>query len=92
MKSLSILILDDEQRVLDEIEEFLKSKNFQVFTAVEVSTAEKILEKERIDIVILDVKLPGISGLDGLARVSDDAREDVLAASRKIHNALEKAG
>jgi len=31
----------------------------------------------------------GIRGLDGLARVSDDAREDVLAASRKIHTALE---
>jgi hypothetical protein len=31
----------------------------------------------------------GIRGLDGLARVSDDARQDVLAASRKIHTALE---
>jgi len=33
----------------------------------------------------------GIQGLDGLARVSDDARQDVLAASRKIHTALESA-
>jgi len=31
----------------------------------------------------------GIQGLDGLARASDDARQDVLAASRKIHTALE---
>lgn len=30
----------------------------------------------------------GIRGLDALARVSDDARQDVLAASRKIHQAL----
>ena len=30
----------------------------------------------------------GIRGFDALARVSDDARQDVLAASRKIHQAL----
>jgi hypothetical protein len=30
----------------------------------------------------------GLRGLDALARASDDAREDVLAASRKIHHAL----
>lgn len=30
----------------------------------------------------------GVRGLDALARVSDDARSDVLAASRKIHQAL----
>ncbi len=30
----------------------------------------------------------GIRGFDALARVSDDARQDVLAASRKIHSAL----
>jgi len=44
--------------------------------------------------IFLELRMGGIGvhGLDGLARVSDDAREDVLAASRKIHNALEKAG
>jgi hypothetical protein len=34
----------------------------------------------------------GVRGLDALGRVSDDARQDVLAASRKIHAAIEKAG
>ena len=33
----------------------------------------------------------GIRGLDALARVSDDARQDVPAASRKIHSAIESA-
>ena len=41
--------------------------------------------------VFLELRMggKGIQGLDALARVSDDARQDVLAASRKIHNALE---
>ena len=41
--------------------------------------------------VFLELRMGGmgIQGLEGLARVSDDARQDVLAASRKIHNALD---
>ena len=41
--------------------------------------------------IFLEIRMggPGIRGLDGLARVSEDARQDVLAASRKIHTALE---
>ena len=69
MDSLTVLVLDDEQRVLDEIEEFLKNKDYIVYTAAEVETAYGLLEKESIDIVILDIKLPGISGLDVLSKI-----------------------
>ena len=42
--------------------------------------------------VFLELRMgnKGIQGLDGLAKASDDARQDVLGASRKIHSALEK--
>jgi hypothetical protein len=41
--------------------------------------------------IFLELRMsgPGLHGLDALAKASDDAREDVLAASRKIHSALE---
>ena len=40
--------------------------------------------------IFLEIRMSGrgLSGLDSLARASDDARQDVLAASRKIHVAL----
>lgn len=43
--------------------------------------------------IFLEIRMkgPGIRGLDGLAKASDDARQDVLAASRKIHAALGEA-
>ena len=73
MNSLTVLVLDDEQRVLDEIEEFLKNKDYIVYTAAEVETAYGLLEKESIDIVILDIKLPGISGLDVLSKIKSSS-------------------
>ena len=69
MDDLTILLVDDEQRVLDEIEEFLKNKKYKVFTSSNAVSAYSIIEKQHIDIVILDVKLPGVSGLDILKKI-----------------------
>ena len=69
MNDLTILLVDDEQRVLDEIEEFLKNKKYKVFTSSNAVSAYSILEKQHIDIVILDVKLPGVSGLEILKKI-----------------------
>ena len=66
---LNILIIDDEPRVADEIEEFLIGKKFKVSKAGAPSIAFKILETEPISIVILDIKLPEMNGLDVLLKI-----------------------
>jgi len=66
---LRILVVDDEQRFVDEIEEFLKAKGFQVFTANHPNHALKVIGKEKLDIVVLDIRLPGMSGLDLLVEI-----------------------
>ncbi len=71
MENLNILILDDEQRVRDEIEEFLKGRNFNVFKASAPSKAFKIIDKTDIDLVILDIKLPEMDGLEMLKILKD---------------------
>ena len=69
MQNLKILILDDEKRITDELAEFLKRKNFVCFEANEVSDAYQILKKNKIDILILDIKLKDANGLDVLKDV-----------------------
>lgn len=66
MKSLSILVLDDEIRVREEIEEFLVGKDFKVFKASAPSEAFKIFDTHKIDLAILDIKLPEMDGLEVL--------------------------
>ncbi len=68
-EKLSILVVDDEQRVLDEIEEFLKAQKFKVHTTNHAHGVYKILSRSKIDLMILDIKLPDISGLEILEKV-----------------------
>jgi len=70
--TLNILIVDDEPRVQDEIEEFLLSKKYKVFKAGAPSEAFNVLSKHPMNIVILDVKLPEMSGLEVLSRIKTE--------------------
>jgi len=69
MKKLNILLVDDEIRLLQEIEEFLSSKKYKIFKATKPSEAFTTLDKQHIDIVILDIKLPEISGIEVLKKI-----------------------
>lgn len=69
---INILVLDDEPRVVDEITEFLKTKKYKVFSASTPAEAFTTIEKQKIDIVILDVRLPKMSGLEVLKKIKTE--------------------
>lgn len=68
-QKIKILILDDEKRVREEIEEFLHDRKFKSFNADTPTKAFKILENQNIDIVILDIKLPEMDGIQVLNKI-----------------------
>lgn len=69
MQSLSILILDDEKVFRDEIREFLENESFTVSAADRPSEAFRILEKQHVDVLILDLRLPEMDGFAVLEKV-----------------------
>ena len=71
MDKLKILVLDDETRVRNEIEEFLIERNFKVLKAGLPSEAFKILKKQKVDIIILDIKLPEMDGIQVLDKIKN---------------------
>ena len=68
-KNLKVLVIDDEINFTEEIEEFLQNQGFISFTANNVHKGKSILKKHDIDLLILDVRLKGVSGLDVLKEV-----------------------
>ncbi len=69
MNKLSVLVIDDEKRFTEELTEFLQDSGFVSYEAHTGKEGMDILSKRPIDLLILDVRLPGISGLDILKNV-----------------------
>lgn len=68
-RQMKVLVLDDEVNFTEEIEEYLQANSFISFTANTVQKGRSILKTNEIDLLILDVRLKGISGLDILQEV-----------------------
>ncbi len=66
---IQILILDDEKQFTEELYEFFQNSGFESFEANTEREARQILTTYEIDLLILDVRLPGVNGLDILKDV-----------------------
>ncbi len=66
--STSILIVDDDQNVLEVLEARLQSAGFCIFRAENGRDALRILEDHKIDLMISDMKMPGMSGMEVLGK------------------------
>ena len=66
---IKILILDDEKQFTEELSGFFEDSDFEPYEANTVGDARKILNNHEIDLLILDVRLPGVNGLDILKEV-----------------------
>ena len=65
----TILVVDDEQEVRAVVSRFFKKKGYEVVVAEDAEEAIGLLEKERVDAVLLDIELPGMSGVEALGRI-----------------------
>ncbi|HAF94941.1 MAG: hypothetical protein A2021_06160 [Elusimicrobia bacterium GWF2_52_66] len=72
-----ILVVDDEENVRFVIKEAFSNK-YQVFTAAEGLAAVEIIKKERPTLVFLDIKMPGISGLEVLRLVKEAGASPII--------------
>jgi two-component system response regulator HydG len=70
-----ILIVDDSVSTLEVLKRNLTTAGYQVFTASGVSAAIEILEQTRLDLVITDLKMPNVSGMDLVRHISENFRD-----------------
>jgi len=64
MKNKRILLVDDEQHIVDVVVYILEENGFEVVTALDGDTGLRKFKDSRPDLVVLDLNLPGMSGLD----------------------------
>lgn len=72
---LSLLVVDDERWIRDSCKEVAEEMGFKVFMADTVLAAARQLESHAIDVVLLDIKLPGQDGLELLLKIRQQRPE-----------------
>lgn len=66
-----ILIVEDDESIHGLIEELLKREHYQTYNAYSGSEALLLLEKEKFDLILLDLMLPAINGEEIIAKVAN---------------------
>ena len=78
-----ILVVDDEKEIADLVEIYLVSEKFDVIKCYDGDTAIDAIEHEKIDLAILDIMLPGISGLELCRRIRKKENYPVIMLTAK---------
>jgi DNA-binding response OmpR family regulator len=76
-----ILVVDDEPSITSLLEYNLRRNGYEVLVARDGRTALQLAEAERPDLIILDLMLPGLDGLEAadFSRYSIGRREEAIA-------------
>ncbi|RPH52638.1 MAG: response regulator [Desulfobacteraceae bacterium] len=69
MKKIKVMLVDDEEEFVTTLSERIKMRNFSSSVAFNGEQALQIVNDQVPDIMILDLKMPGIDGMEVLRRV-----------------------
>lgn len=78
MNKKNVLVVEDEITTLKLINYTLQSHNFNVFLAENSSSAMCCLENNRIDIILLDLNLPDISGFEFIKKIKSNPKYNFI--------------
>jgi len=78
-----ILVVDDDDRIRELVKQYLEENNFLVTTAVDALDAKKKLEIIKFDILILDIMMPGESGLSLTKKMKKNNQTPIILLTAK---------
>lgn len=80
---MKVLIIEDEKSVVDSLTLAFKKENYEVVSALDGEKGKEIFNKEKPDIVILDLMLPGIKGEELCRFIKEKSNTPIIVVSAK---------
>ena len=82
-KNFHILVIDDDDRIRELVKQYLEENKFLVTTAKDALDAKEKLEIIKFDILILDIMMPGQSGLSLTKEIKSDSKIPIILLTAK---------
>lgn len=86
MRKKKILIVDDEKDILSLFKEVLEAEGYEVWVAENAEDALNILQTQSILVMFLDLKLPGMSGVDLCKKIRTENQIGIIYAMTGYSN------
>ncbi len=83
MADTKILVVDDEKEIADLIEIYLVSDGYKVLKADNAEAGLALLEKEEVHLVLLDIMMPGMDGLEMCKRIRETNNIPIIMLSAR---------
>ncbi len=83
MANAKILVVDDEPSILNLVTAYLKPEGYEVYTAADGPSGLKAARSFKPDLIVLDVMLPGMDGVEVLARLRRESDVYVILLTAK---------
>jgi two-component system alkaline phosphatase synthesis response regulator PhoP len=79
-----ILVADDEPRIVHLVRDYLESAGFQVLVAYDGQTALAQFRRENPDLVVLDLNMPGIDGIDVTRAIRQEGQTPIIMLTARV--------
>ncbi|MBC8509690.1 MAG: response regulator transcription factor [Chloroflexi bacterium] len=83
MANVKILVIDDEPSILNLVTSYLRKEGYEVFTASDGPSGLKAAQVYKPDLVVLDIMLPGMDGIELLTRLRRESDVYVIMLTAK---------
>lgn len=86
MEKETILIVDDEKEIRELIEIYLRNEGYQVLKAGTGLEALELVGRQKIDLIILDVMMPVVNGIDACIKIREQHNTPIIMLSAKVED------
>ena len=92
MEADTILVVDDNKEIVYSISELLKYEGYQVVKAYDGMEALEAMERQKIDLILLDIMMPKMNGLSALMKLREKSKIPVIILSAKTEESDKVSG
>ncbi|MBU3160845.1 response regulator transcription factor [Clostridium frigoris] len=92
LEAKKVLIVDDENKIVDVVKSYLEKEGCEVFEAFDGKQALEIFKRINLDLILLDLMLPDMTGEDICKIVRKESRVPIIMLTAKIDEASIVAG